>query len=59
MVIAFDNDESSSENYGQIAAYKLKLRLSNKKLTSILKLPADRDINDLSFNSFKGLKRTR
>lgn len=54
IVIAYDGDEQ-----GRIAAYKLKYRLKTSKIVSMLEVPDDRDINDLSKNYFIKLKRVR
>lgn len=54
IIIAFDGDEA-----GRVAAYKLKFRLNKRKIVSILELPDGRDINDLSKEYFKSLKRIR
>ena len=54
IIIAYDGDEA-----GRTAAYKLKFRLNKRKIVSILELPDGRDINDLSKEYFKVLKRIR
>jgi DNA primase len=54
IIIAYDGDEA-----GRVAAYKLKFRLNKRKLVSILQLPDGRDINDISEEYFKVLKRIR
>lgn len=54
IIIAYDGDEA-----GRVAAYKLKFRLNKKKIVSILELPEGRDVNDISEEYFKVLKRIR
>ena len=51
-IIATDPDEA-----GKLAAKKLKAALSGCKIVNQYELPTGKDINDLTFEEFKNLKK--